>query len=69
MLRVAHIPTARTAASNSSVNYWQQRTAAAPLKKPDPVVLSIGSTHLATIKTGSELVFLDIEFLRAVRCL
>lgn len=42
-LRVAHIPTATTAASNISVQYWEEGAAAAPLKKPDPVVLSIGS--------------------------
>ncbi|UQR65017.1 hypothetical protein LRP30_07065 [Bradyrhizobium sp. C-145] len=45
-LRVAQIPTATTAASKSSVKYWEERTAAAPLKKPDPVALSIGSTSV-----------------------
>ncbi|KRP91989.1 hypothetical protein AOQ73_24420 [Bradyrhizobium pachyrhizi] len=41
------LPTATTAASKGSVKYWAERTAAAPLKKPDPVVLSVGSISQA----------------------
>jgi len=35
--------------------YWEERTAAVPLKKPDPVVLSIGSTSQPSRRRQSHL--------------